>query len=171
MHLTEISPAELTGNVFDRISRQWMLVAAGDEEKFNFLTASWGQLGMLWFQPTANIYLRQSRYTKEFVDREERFTLTFLREGNREALTAAGSLSGRDHPDQAAACGLTPCFVDGCPTFEQADVVLICRKLYVQQLDPQKLLDEQARRRAYDADPEEHTMYIAQIERIYVNQP
>ena len=98
MNLTEISPAELTGNVFDRISRQWMLVAAGDEEKFNFLTASWGQLGMLWFQPTATIYLRQSRYTKEFVDREERFTLTFLREGNREALTAAGITSTRPPP-------------------------------------------------------------------------
>ena len=171
MNLTEISPADLSGNVFDRISRQWMLVAAGTQEKFNFLTASWGQLGMLWFRPTATIYLRQSRYTKEFVDRQERFSLTFLREGNREALTAAGSLSGRDHPDKAADCGLTPCFVDGSPSFEQADVVMICKKLYVQHLDPAKLLDADARRQSYDQDPAEHTMYIAQIERIYVNQP
>ena len=80
---SRIDPKELNQNVFSMIGEQWMLVTAGTVERCNTMTASWGGLGVLWGAPAATIYLRPQRYTKEFVDREEYFTLAFFGEDIR----------------------------------------------------------------------------------------
>ena len=65
----EVKPQDLEVNPFDAVGRQWMLITAGDKENCNTMTASWGGLGVIWGKPSATAYIRQSRYTKEFVDR------------------------------------------------------------------------------------------------------
>ena len=74
-----------------------MLITAGTEEQCNTMTASWGGLGVLWGAPAATVYLRPQRYTKEFVDREEYFTLAFFRGGAAQgpAPCAAARAAGR----------------------------------------------------------------------------
>ena len=92
-----------------------MLISAGTEDKWNTMTASWGAVGVMWGKPSATCYIRKSRFTKEFVDAGEYFTLTVLKDGNRQALNTLGSKSGRDM-DKMHESGLTPVFVEGQPT-------------------------------------------------------
>ena len=78
--LHNIDPKQIAGNPFAMIGDQWMLITAGSGERCNTMTASWGGLGVLWNAPVATCYVRPQRYTKEFMDAEEYFTLTFFGE-------------------------------------------------------------------------------------------
>ena len=97
----------------------------------------------MWGKPSATCYIRKSRFTKEFVDAGEYFTLTVLKDGNRDALNKMGSKSGRDM-DKMHESGLTPVFVEGQPTFEEAELVLICRKRGVTDIAPDDMAQESA---------------------------
>lgn len=85
----ELDPSEITGNVFDRIGKEWMLITAGKPEKYNTMTASWGGLGVLWNANVSFAFVRPSRYTFEFLEREKYYTLSFLGLSQRRALQIA----------------------------------------------------------------------------------
>ena len=160
-----IDPKNIKDNVFSLIGDQWMLVTAGTEEKCNTMTASWGGLGVLWGAPAATCYIRPQRYTKEFLDREEYFTLTFFDEEYRKALALCGSKSGRD-VDKIKECGFTVRTADcGAPYFEQARLVLVCRKRFVQEMDPDRI--PQDVKEKWYPDQDYHTMYIGEIVEAY----
>lgn len=135
-----IDPKALDQNVFSLIGDQWMLITAGRADKCNTMTASWGGLGVLWGRPVATVYIRPQRYTLEFVEREDTFTLCFFGEEYRKALALCGSKSGRD-VDKVKECGFTVATAEGAPYFEEADLVLVCRKAYWQDMDPAHFLD------------------------------
>ena len=162
--MKKINIAEKSFNPFDLISHQWMLISAGNQEKWNTMTASWGALGVMWGKPSATCYIRQSRYTKEFVDNNEYYTLTFLQDGYRDALNLMGSRSGRDM-DKMHDSGLTPVFVDGLPTFAEAALVLVCRKRGVTGIALSDMDAETVAKWYPDGDA--HTMYIGEIVAAY----
>ena len=168
MALKEVPLAGLLLDPFGAIGRDWMLVTAGDEHAHNTMTASWGGLGVMWHKDVATCYIRQSRYTKEFIDASERLTLSFYDEKWRRALAHLGQVSGRDE-DKIAAVGLTPCAVDGTTTFEEARLTLVCRKLSATYLGPESFVDPTIDATWY-ADHDYHTMYICQIERALVHE-
>ena len=112
MSLKQIEANTLTFNPFEKLSKQWALVSAGSLDKFNMMTVSWGAVGVIWGKPSATVYIRHSRYTKEFVDAGDTFVLTFLKDGHRDALNTLGSKSGRDM-DKMQGSGLTPAAVAG----------------------------------------------------------
>lgn len=123
------------------ISREYMLIAAGTPDRFNMMTASWGGMGYLWGQPVAFVFIRPERYTFGFVEREPRFTLSFLGEQHRDILNYCGTHSGRDG-DKAAATGLVPVATElGSVGFEQARLTLECRKLYRTDFRPEEFVD------------------------------
>lgn len=160
-----IDPKNLKDNVFSLIGDQWMLVTAGTEEKCNTMTASWGGLGVLWGAPAVTCYIRPQRYTKEFLDREEYFTLTFFDEEYRKALSLCGSKSGRD-VDKIKECGFTVrTAACGAPYFEQARLVLVCRKRFVQEMDPTRI--PQDVKEKWYPQQDYHTMYIGEIVEAY----
>ena len=99
MGFKEISAEELQFNPFTKIGKEWMLVTAGDQEKHNTMTASWGGVGVMWGKNVVSVYIRPQRYTKEFVDANELFTLSFYDESYRKALNICGSKSGRTGSD------------------------------------------------------------------------
>ena len=124
----KVDPKTLDLNPFAAIGDQWMLVTAGAPEHCNTMTASWGGLGVLWGVPMATVYIRPQRYTKGFVDGNEYFTLSFFTEDYRPQLNLCGTKSGRDM-DKVKECGFTVASGAGnAPYFEQADLVLVCRK-------------------------------------------
>ena len=96
--MKEINYKDMKFNPFNLIGGEWMLVTAGDENSCNTMTASWGHLGCLWGHndPTAVIYLRPSRYTKEFVDKEGYFSLCVMDKSFKKQMTYLGSVSGRE---------------------------------------------------------------------------
>ena len=159
--LKRIDPKEIGQNVFSLIGDQWMLITAGTAEQCNTMTASWGGLGVLWGAPMATCYIRPQRYTKEFIDKEELFSVSFLKDGHRDALKLCGSVSGRDH-DKIKESGLTPVFIDGVPAFEEADTILICRKMYRTSMNPADFIDKGADSKFYP-EKDYHDMYIAEI--------
>lgn len=158
----KIEPAQMSGNVFQRIGTQWMLVTAGNKTACNTMTASWGGLGVLWNEPVATAYVRPQRYTKEFMDAEKYFSLSFYGEEYRSALTLCGTKSGRDI-DKAKECGFTVEYGLGdTPYFAQAKLVLICEKLYVDELREEKFLDSAVAEKNYPRK-DWHTFYIGKV--------
>ena len=169
--MKQITFSELQFNPFDLIAKDWMLVTAGWQERgYNTMTASWGHLGSIWGhgggKATAVIYVRPQRYTKEFVDREERFTLTFFDQSYRSALGYLGSHSGRDG-DKVADVGLTPVFEGDTTYFAEAKLVLFCRKLYQAPLLEECFVDREV---VEDCYPKRdfHDLYIAEIEKVLI---
>lgn len=165
MALKKINIAEQSFNPFDLIGKQWMLISAGTVKKWNTMTASWGGVGVIWGKPSATCYIRESRYTKEFVDSSEYFTLTFLKDGCRDVLNRLGTKSGREI-DKMHDSGLTPVFVDGQPAFEEASLVLVCRKRCKSAIAPENILQEETLDKWY-GDKDYHTMYIGEIVAAY----
>ena len=156
-----VDPKSLDQNVFSLIGDQWMLITAGTGEACNTMTASWGGLGVIWGAPAATCYIRPQRYTKEFVDREEYFTLSFFGEEWRKALSLCGSKSGRE-VDKVKECGFTVKTADcGAPYFEEASLVLVCRKRFAQEMDP-NLMPDDVKEKWYP-EKDYHTMYIGEI--------
>ena len=158
----KIDPKTLDKNVFSMVNDQWMLITAGTPEHCNTMTASWGGLGVLWNKCVATCYIRPQRYTKEFVDREEYFTLAFFGEEYRKALSLCGSKSGRE-VDKVAECGFTVAAGAGnAPYFEQAELVLVCRKLFRQAMDENCFLDKSLIEKNYP-NGDFHTTYVGEI--------
>jgi len=159
--LRNIDPKQIAKNPFSLIGDQWMLITAGDGENCNTMTASWGGVGVLWQAPVATCYIRPQRYTKKFMDEQDYFTLTFFGEEYREALKLCGTKSGRD-VDKVKECGFTVKTAEcGAPYFEQAELVIVCRKRYVQDFDPNAIPDDVKEKQYPNEDY--HTMYIGEI--------
>ena len=162
----EIAPQAIPDNVFQRIGTDWMLVAAGDEAHCNAMTASWGQLGVLWSKPVATCYIRPSRYTREFVEREGRYSLSFFAPGtHRNELNLLGTKSGRDG-DKIAESGLSRVMLNGVPAFAEASMVLVCRTLYKQDLLEDCFVDSGVATTHYPLK-DYHRMYVGEIEKVY----
>ena len=123
----------LTMNPFDKIGKQWMLITSGDEDKANTMTASWGGVGVLWGSDVVYIFVRQSRYTKEFIDKTGHFSISFLGEEYRKALQHLGTVSGRDG-DKISEAGVSVAYENGIPYIDEAELVLTCTALLQQIL-------------------------------------
>ena len=109
--MKKIAPKDIDKNVIKLIGQDWMLVTAGDQEKFNMMTASWGSMGYLWNKPVVMVFVRPQRYTFEFTEKKDEFTLSFFDEKYRHALNVCGSVSGRD-VNKVQESGLTPYFTE-----------------------------------------------------------
>ncbi len=159
--LKPIDLKQLNFNPFKLIGDEWMLISAGDEQKHNMMTASWGGLGVLWGMNVSSIYIRPQRYTLEFVEPNEYYTLSFFTKDHKKALAYCGAKSGRD-VDKAKETGLTPVFDKSASYFAEAKLVLICRKLYKQQLDPACFTDPTINTRHYPEN-DHHYLFVGEI--------
>lgn len=166
MEFKEIKVEELQFNPFNKIGNEWLLITAGDNEKFNTMTASWGGVGVLWQENVVTTYIRPGRYTKEFVDANDKFTIAFFNAEYRGALNICGTVSGRDE-DKVKKAGLTPYFIDGTVAFEEASMFLVCKKMYHDTIKPD-LFDSTEDIEKWYPEKDYHTMYISKILKILV---
>lgn len=162
----EVRPEDIQENPFRLIGSDWMLVTAGSLDSFNTMTASWGGMGHLWDKNVCFCFIRPTRYTWEFMEKSEVFTLSFFDEKYRRVLEYCGSHSGR-HVNKIGRTGLTP--VKGSADdvfFAEARLVIECRKIYYTDIDPSAFLA----RTLVDIYPEKdyHRMYIGEIAKTLV---
>ncbi len=143
------------------IGDQWALLSAGDESGWNTMTVSWGQMGVLWNKNVATVYVRPQRNTLKFIEEHEHFSLSFFPSQYRPALSFCGAHSGRDC-DKAKETGLTPVFGKDSVWFEEAKLVLVCRKLYRQPLLPECFLDQEPDQKNYP-NKDYHICFIGEI--------
>lgn len=162
----KISPEELQGNFIKMVSQDWMLIAAGNSEKANMMTASWGGIGVLYNKPVAICFINPARYTYSIMEKSDTFTLTFYPQEYKEVLQYCGTKSGRDE-DKIKGSGLTPVYTEnGAVAFSQACVIIECRKLLSQSLMLDSIENEDERNKR--AMQPMHKMYIGEILNVWV---
>lgn len=162
MHTFQPYPIDLVEmNPFTKIGKEWALVTAGNKSKFNTMTVSWGGVGVLWGKNVTYIFIRQSRYTKELIDSGDFFSLSFFGEEYRSALNYCGANSGRDK-DKFAEAGLTPAFRHSIPYPDEANLVILCRKMAAVPITEDTFIDKDLMSKWYK-DNDMHTMYVGEI--------
>lgn len=135
MKLHSVEPRALSPELLRAFGTKNALLTAGDREKCNTMTIGWCQMGRLWNLPVCTVYVRPERYTYQFMEERDYFTVSVLPESEKQTMALCGTQSGRD-VDKIQACGLTLRYGAGdAPFFEEAEAVLVCRKLYVQDMD------------------------------------
>ncbi len=160
----EINPKEIDGNFIKAIADEWMLISAGNEDGYNMMTASWGFAGEMWGNDSVIAMIRPQRYTMEFVDKNDYFTLSFYGE-NKDIHKICGSKSGRD-VDKTTLTGLTPVFSDSTVYFEEARLVLVCKKQYIGRLEEDCFIDKEPLK--WYTDKDYHYMIIGKIEKAFI---
>ncbi len=164
----EINIESFVLNPFKKIGTDWMLITAKNQNKINSMTASWGGLGVMWGKNVSYVVIRPQRYTKEFVDNSETFSLCFFSNAYKDILKYMGTVSGRDE-DKIENSNLNLSSYNDTPFFDEAKLVLICKKLYKQDLKPDYFLDNDLDKIWY-ANKDYHCMYISEIKNVLVNQ-
>ncbi|OPX42787.1 hypothetical protein CLHUN_32710 [Ruminiclostridium hungatei] len=161
----ELPRTSFSDNMLTGIGDDWMLVTAGNEKDgCNTLTACWGGIGNLWHRDAAFIFIRPTRYTYEFIEKNEMFSLTFFPKGYKKALSLLGSKSGRDG-DKITEADLKVQYLDNVPTFEQGNLCIICRKMYYLDFVPERIPEEVMKR--FYPDGDFHRFYAGEILKIY----
>jgi len=159
-----IKPFEFNSNIFDLWNNQWMLVTSGDFNKaeFNTMTVAWGSFGVMWNKPFVQIVVRPQRYTFEFTEKYDSFTLTAFPEKFKDTLKLLGTKSGRDS-DKITEAGLTPVKSEiiASPGFEEAQLIIECKKIYRDKFSPEKFLNQEIDKNYLQKDY--HIVYYGEI--------
>ncbi|MFW6223245.1 MAG: flavin reductase family protein [Bacteroidota bacterium] len=164
-----VDPAQVQ-NIFDLIGREWMLITAGSENHFNTMTASWGTMGVLWRKKVAMVFVRPNRYTYQFMEQQEGYTLSFFDEAHRSILDYCGSHSGKN-VDKIAETGLTPVVTqNGNVYFDQAKLVFECKKMYVDDIKPDHFLTPDIPEIIYNGQ-DYHRLYVGEVIDCLIKEP
>lgn len=168
MNFEKVNVKSINKNPISLFDDDWALITAGDlNNGFNTMTASWGGIGKLWAKNVCFIFIRPQRYTLEFIEKNDIFTVSFFSNDYKKELTFCGRNSGRD-VDKIKHTGLTPLQLDSSVAFEQSQIILTCKKLAVQDIDPTGFIDEKVDSNYPDKDY--HKMYIGEIISCYVKK-
>lgn len=164
--MKEINIEELNFNPFTLIGKKWCLIGAKKEDSFNAMTASWGGVGVLWNKNVVTIYIRPQRYTREFVEASDSFTVSFFDESFKKALGVYGSKSGRDI-DKEKATGFHV-IEDGEYAYHQeANMVFECKKLYRGAIHACEMMDSSIDSNYYP-EKDYHYVYIGEIKKVLI---
>lgn len=148
-----------------KLDQEWALLTAGTKEKFNTMTISWGGFGTIWNKPVVTVYVRPTRYTYEFIENNEYFTISFYDDEYKKDLVILGSKSGKEI-DKVSLTKLTPDFLDKGISFKESKLTIICKKIYFQDLNinniDNKNIIQSEIDRFYKNEPM-HRMYIGEV--------
>ena len=160
-----INPKNIKDNLIKCFSEEWALITAGNADSYNMMTASWGFAGEMWGEDSIAVVIRPQRYTMEFIDKNDYFTVSFY--GDRKDIhKICGSKSGRDI-NKTAETGLTPLSNDKYVYFKEARMVLVIKKQFVQQLSPDGFIDKSIIDKWYPEN-DFHNMIIGKIEKVLI---
>ena len=165
MTFKEISINELNVNPVTMFSEGWAILTAGDKEAFNGMTVSWGAIGEIWGKASMFVFVRPQRFTHEFCENSEFFTVSCFAGKNREELSFFGKKSGRDY-DKFKETGLTPTNDGDFVYCEEAEIVFLCRKTAKTILQPENFYDNSIAD-CYKAG-DYHDIYVGEITKILV---
>lgn len=165
----EIKATDIKSNIVDLLKNNWGLVTAGDSDKYNMMTVSWGAMGEIWGKDSVTVYIRPQRYTEEFIESKSHFTLSFFSLDDKQKVhSVCGSKSGRD-VDKTKECGLTPNFDENAPYFEEAKLVLVCKKMAKGKFDPDEFIDPEIEDKWYP-QKDFHYIYVGEIEKVLISE-
>ena len=146
---------------------QWFhdaeLLCAVNKEKNNAMTIGWGGIGTLWGRTALTVYVAEKRYTKEFLDKAEYFTVMAFDVEQSKVLNYMGTKSGRDG-DKAQALGLHTAYTaNGTPFYTEATMVIECKIMYAAPFDPQYFKSDAPKKMYANFPAGIHSMYIGEV--------
>ena len=162
----EINIRELKDNFVKMISNDWALLTAGKSDDFNTMTVSWGGIGELWNKDVCFVFVRPQRYTYEFMEKNDYFSLSFFGGEYKKELGVCGSKSGRDI-DKMAETGFIPVDLGEATGFEQAKVNVVLKKLAYQDMKPDGFIDKSIMNNY--ANNDFHRVYVGEIVKVVLN--
>lgn len=159
---SQVDHEALTDNFFKALQKEWMLITSGKSSSFNTMTASWGTIGILWNRPVAICFVRPHRFTFEFIEKSDFYTLSFFDDTHKEILNYCGTHSGRT-VDKISKTGLIPVETpSGSIGFEQSRLIIECRKIYSDFIKPDHILIKKIIDQNYP-EKDFHKFYIGEI--------
>ena len=163
--MKEIKATEIKQNLIDMIKNEWMLISAGDKNDYNMMTASWGFAGEMWGKDCVICAIRPQRHTFGFVDNCDYFALSFYGD-DKKIHAVCGKMSGKD-VNKTQLTGLTPVFDNDTVYFEQARLVIICKKIYADYIKPENFINCDYDEKNYPLK-DYHKMFIGEIVKVLV---
>lgn len=161
----EINVRELKDNFVKMISNDWALLTAGTKDDFNTMTVSWGGIGELWNKDVCFVFVRPQRYTFEFMEKNDYFSLSFFGGDYKKELGICGSKSGRDI-DKMSETGFTPVDLGNAVGYNEAKVNIVLKKLAYQDMKPDGFIDESIMKNY--ANNDFHRVYVGEIVKVVV---
>ena len=161
MAFEKIDARELVLAPVKAIGDDWGILTGVSEKGFNSMTVSWGGVGVLWSKPVIFAFVRPHRYTYEFLEDGEMFSLAIMNKEIHTQMHVFGRASGRD-VDKYAQSGLTAANENGVVYPEEAELVFICRKIANGDIDPTWFIDGNIDSDNYP-NKDYHRMYIGEI--------
>ena len=130
---------------------------------FHAMTIGWGGIGTLWGRTALTVYVAEKRYTKEFLDKAEYFTVMAFDVKDSKVLNYMGTKSGRDG-DKAQALGLHTAYTaNGTPYYTEATMVIECKIMYAAPFDPQYFKSDAPKKIYANFPAGIHSMYIGEV--------
>ncbi|MDR2902547.1 MAG: flavin reductase [Lactobacillales bacterium] len=175
----QIKPFDITNNPFHLFARDWFLIAAEKDGHVNAMTVGWGGFGVMWTKNVVFVAVRPERYTKEFLDAADTFSLTVFPNDKemKKMLVYFGTVSGRDE-DKISKSGLTVVYDGNTPYFEECQMTINCKRIMDTQFLESDFHGNEAYTKKYyggenNASGEGggyHSLYIAEIEKVLVKK-
>lgn len=162
-----ISPKNIKDNLIKCFADEWALITAGNKDGYNMMTASWGFAGEMWGDDSVAVVIRPQRYTMEFIEKSDYFTLSFY--GDRKDIhKICGSKSGRE-VDKTEKTGLTPVKSEKYVYFKEARMVLVVKKQFMLRMNEENFLDKSIIEKWYP-EKDYHNLIIGKIEKVLVSE-
>lgn len=158
---------EMDFNPFRQFKEDKCAIVTEVDGKANAMTASWGAMGEMWCKDVITIYIRESRFTRELLDKSETFSVNFFDMSNVEnkmALQIFGSESGRDK-DKIKEMGFNINHSLNTPFLDESNLVFLCSKLSRTEIKSGDFFNPRINDKFYE-DGDYHIMYIAEIIRV-----
>jgi flavin reductase (DIM6/NTAB) family NADH-FMN oxidoreductase RutF len=129
------------------------------------MTVGWGSIGVMCGRPFVQVVVRPGRYTFEYMEKYPTFTVCAFPEKYRDALVLLGTKSGRDY-DKIGESGLSAVEskVVDAPAYKEAEMILECKKMYCQDMEPENFIDGRIESNYPKRDY--HRIYYGEILRI-----
>ncbi len=163
-----INPAKIDENFIKLIGLDWMLIASGHKDNHNTMTAAWGGAGFLWNTPVTFIFVRPERFTYQFTEKYDFYTLNFFDNKYKDILNYCGTHSGKD-VNKAKECNLTVLQTNNsCVYFKEARLIIECRKIYFEDIKQENFIDKNFLTKFYKDDF--HRIYFGEITGSFVNR-
>ena len=151
------------------------ILSAGDKNHYNSMAIEWGSIGVSWKKPIFTVYVKDERYTYEFMQKSEYFTVSIINKKLfKKFANIYGTKSGRDINKEKEAGTHIQFLDDGGITFEEAEEVYVCKmlaKAFIKDEDSYPELKAfYEERKEYFKTMKPHGIFIGEIVGHYVRK-
>lgn len=149
---------------YEKLGTEGALILVGNKEEHNNMTIGWATSGILWSKPVVISYVKPTRYTFDFCNKFDTFSICYF-DNQKDILRECGTKSGRD-VNKDELCNLHAIELDGEIAYEEATVVIVCKKIYQDDFKKDHFLDMSIYQKRY-SDDLPHRFYVGEVLNVY----